>query len=65
MLAEELQLTILVGAGELFEEQASEQSGQDTHGEEESRPAGDPALAVEGETTAGDDAVDMGVMGKA
>lgn len=65
MLAEELQLTILMGAGELFEEQAAEQSGQDTHGEEESRPAGDPALAVEGESTTGDDAVDMGVMGKA
>lgn len=35
MRAEELQLSSLVGAGELFEEQASEQSGQDFHGEEE------------------------------
>ena len=46
MLAEELQLSRLVGAGELFEEQAAEQSGQDFHGEEEAGPARDPTLTI-------------------
>ena len=53
MLAEELKLTGLMDGGELFQEQASEQSGQDSHGEEEAGFAGDPLLAVEGDAPPG------------
>lgn len=64
MLAEELKLTGLMDGGELLQEQASEQSGQDPHGEEEAGSAGDPLLTVEGDSTAGDDTVGMGMMGE-
>ena len=64
MLSEELKLTGLMGADELFAEQSSEQSGQDFHGQEEAGIAGDPLLAVGGDATAGDDTVDMRMMGE-
>ena len=64
MLSEELKLTGLMDGGDLFQEQASEQSGQDRHGQEEAGFAGDPLLAIEGDAATGDDTVDMGMMGE-
>jgi len=64
MLAEELKLTGLMGTDELLQKQASEQSGQDPYGQKETGSAGDPLLTVEGDSTAGDDTVGMGMMGE-
>ncbi len=40
---EEAELADMIGIEKFFEEQAPEQSGEYTHGEEESRSAGDPS----------------------
>ena len=45
--------------GEFFEEAAAEQPREHPHRQEEARLAGDPALTVGGEATAGHDAVHM------
>ncbi len=47
---------------ELIEEDIAESGGEDFDGEEEGRSAGDPAVAIEGQTAAWDDAVQMGVI---
>src|SRR5208337_237883 len=49
---------------EAFEEEAAEQAREDAHGEEEAGPAGDPARPVWRQAAAGDDDVDMGMMGQ-
>src|SRR5438105_4848753 len=59
LVGEELQPPGLVGGGEPFEEQATEQAREHPDGEKEAGPAGDPALAVWRKAAAGDD--DMGV----
>ena len=62
--AEELQAAGGVGGGEHVEKQPAEQSRQDANGQEEARPASDPALAVGGEAAARRDHVDMGMVGE-
>jgi hypothetical protein len=47
---------------ECLEEAAPEQARQDTHGQEEAGPAGDPALTVRRQPATWDDAVHMRVM---
>jgi hypothetical protein len=64
MTAEELQLTGGMSGGELVQEQSSEQPRQHAHREEKIRPASDPAVAVERESTARHDHVDVGMMGE-
>ena len=64
MWTEELKPAGLMGGGELFQEQAPKQSGQDPYWEEEAGFARDPTLAIEGEATTRDDAVHMGMMGQ-
>ena len=44
---------------EVHQKQAAEQSGQDSHGQEESWSTGDPSQAVGGESSAGNYAMDM------
>ena len=64
MIAEELQFSGPVGGGELLQEQASEQSRQYSHGQEEARPARDPAPAVERDAAAGYDHVHVRMVGE-
>ena len=47
-----------------FEEEAAEQARQDAHGQEEGRLAGDPARPVRRQAAAGNDDVDVGMMGE-
>jgi hypothetical protein len=49
---------------QFFEETATEQSREHAHGQEETRPAPNPALAIEREPAAGHDAVYMRMMGQ-
>ena len=46
MITEDLELALAVGRDQPLEEQAPEQAREHPHGQEEARPAGDPALAV-------------------
>jgi hypothetical protein len=46
-----------------FEEEAAEQARQHAHGQEEAWPAGDPARSVRRQAAAGNDDVDVGMMG--
>jgi hypothetical protein len=46
-----------------FEEEPAEQPRQHAHGEEEARPAGDPTTAVRRQAAAGNDDVDVRMMG--
>ena len=48
--------------GEAVEEQAPEQAREHPHRQEEARPAGDPAAAIEGDAAGRHDAVDMRVV---
>ena len=57
ILTEELQPTATMSLMKLFEETAAEQPREHAHRQQESRLAGDPAVAVRGQTTAGHDAV--------
>src|SRR5215813_9739137 len=52
VISEEAEAAGLVRGDELLQEQSSEQAGEHAHGEEESRPAGHPALVVQRDTTA-------------
>jgi len=49
--------------GEAFEEEAAEQARPHAHRQEEAGLAGDPARAVRRQAAAGNDDVDMGMMG--
>jgi len=49
---------------EAIEKQAAEQTRQHAHGQEEARLAGDPARAVRRQAAAGNDDVDMRMMGE-
>ena len=62
VLSEELQPAAAMSLTELFEEAAAEQAREHPHRQEEARLAGDPARAVGGEATAGNDAVHMRMM---
>ncbi|BBB96551.1 hypothetical protein BE61_19820 [Bradyrhizobium elkanii USDA 61] len=62
-IAEEVQGAGVEGDGQPFEEQESEQLGERFGGQEEVRSAGDPARAIERETAARHDAVDVGGLG--
>ena len=64
VFAEELQFTGLVGGAELVQEQAPKQPREHPHGQEEARPAGDPARAIQRDPAPGHDAVHMGVVGQ-
>jgi len=64
MLTEELQLPRPMGLLDCREETSPKQAREDAHRQEEARFAGDPALPVGRQTTAGDDAVHMRVMGQ-
>src|SRR5262249_51946822 len=46
LVGEELQSPGLVGGVQPFEEQATEEPGEDRNGEEKAEPAGDPAVAI-------------------
>ena len=63
VIAEEAQAAGLVGGDELLQEQTAEQAGH-AHGQEESRPARYPALAVGREAAGRHDHVHMRVMGQ-
>ena len=63
-IAEEVQSTGVLQRGEAFEEEPAEQAREDAHREEEASLAGDPARSVRRQATAGNDDVDMGVMGE-
>jgi hypothetical protein len=56
---------LVVGPVQLFDQQGPEPPREDFVGQQVSGTAGDPARAVEGDAAAGDDAVDMGMMGSA
>ena len=64
MIAEEVEAAGVVGRGEPLQEQPPEQPREHAHGQEEARPAGDPALAVEREAAARHDHVHVRVMGE-
>ena len=53
-----------MGGGQLFEDEAAEQTRKHAHGQEEAGPAGHPSPAIERYPAARHDAVDMGVMGE-
>lgn len=61
-LGKEVQALLGVEGEEFIEKQTSEQGGEDFDGDEEVVARGAPSVTVEGETTAGDDAVQMGMM---
>ena len=50
--------------GEAFEKQATKEARQHAHRQEEAGLAGDPACAVRRQSAAGNDDVDMGMMGQ-
>jgi hypothetical protein len=62
-IAEEGQAAGLMQGRESLEKEAAEQAGEDAHGQEETGPAGDPARPVRRQAAAGDDDVDMRMMG--
>jgi hypothetical protein len=59
LVGEELQSPGLVGGVQPFEEQATEEPGEDRNGEEKAEPAGDPALAIGRDAASRDDDVSM------
>ena len=59
LVGEELQSPGLVGGVQPFEEQATEEPGEDRNGEEKAEPAGDPALAIGRDAASRDDDVGM------
>ena len=63
-IAEEGEPTGLIQGCEPFEEEAAKQARQHAHGQEEAGLAGDPARSVRRQAAAGDDDVDMGMMGE-
>ena len=62
--AKELQAPGGMGGDELFQKQPSEQPREHAHRQEEARPAGHPALTVQGNTTARNDHVNVRMMGE-
>jgi hypothetical protein len=48
----------------IIEAEAAEQAREDAHGQEEAGPTGDPARPVRRQTAAGNDDVDMRMMGQ-
>ncbi len=63
-IAEEGQAAGLVERGEAFEKEAAEQARQHAHGQEEAGLAGDPARPVRRQAAAGNDDVDVGMVGE-
>src|SRR5262249_47221690 len=63
VLAEELQLAATMSLIEFFEEATTEQPREHPYREKEAGLAGDPALAVGRESSSGNDAMDMRMMG--
>ena len=63
-IAEEAEFASLEGGFEAVEEQPAEGLRQRVNGEQEVRLAGDPAIAVEGEAAAGDETVNVRVVGE-
>src|ERR1700704_5804908 len=63
MIAEELQAACLMGRDQPLQKQPAEQTREHAHRQEEARPARYPALAVERDTAAGHDHVDVRMMG--
>src|ERR1700730_9587917 len=61
-VAEKGELALLVGYSQKCEKLAAEQTAQDAHGKKEVVPARDPAGAVERDSAARHDAVDVRVM---
>jgi hypothetical protein len=59
LVGEELQSPGLVGGVQPFEEQATEEPGEDRNGEEKAGPAGDPVLPVARQAAARNDDVGM------
>ena len=59
MIAEEVEPACLMGREQLGQDQPAKQTREDLHREQVTWPAGDPTLAVERETSAGHDHVDM------
>ena len=53
-----------MGRRELVQEQASEQPRQHAHGQEEARPAGDPAASIGRKAATRHDAMQVRVMGQ-
>ncbi len=64
MLAIALQATLSMSRIQLFEEHPLEVSRQHAHGQEEAGFAGHPSGSIGGQSAAGDDAMQMGVMGQ-
>jgi len=62
--AEEVQSPVELGGGDQVQDQAAKQPREHPHGQQEARPAGDPACSVQSNPTTGHDAVHMGVMGQ-
>ena len=62
--AEEAELAATEGGFQALEEQAAEGLRQSADGEQKVGFAGDPSPAVEGDAAAGDETMDMGVMGQ-
>ena len=62
MVAEEVQMSGVVGSGQLVEEQAAEEARQYPDRQEEAGPAGYPLLAVRRDAAAWNDDVGMGMM---
>ena len=63
-VAEEGEAAGLVQGCEPFKEEAAEQARQHAHGQEEAGPAGDPAPSVRRQAAAGNDNVDMRMVGE-
>ncbi len=61
-IAVECQATLFKGLPEPGKEEAAIQAGQDAHGQEESGPTCDPLLGIRGQSPAGHDAMEMGMM---
>jgi len=64
LVGEELQAPGLVGGGQPFEEQATEEAREHLDRQEEAGPAGNPVLAVERETAARYDDVGVRMVGQ-
>src|SRR5690348_7947107 len=64
LVGEELQSPGLVGGVQPFEEQTTEEPGEDRNGEEKAEPAGDPALAIGRDAASRDDRSEERRVGK-
>jgi len=64
VFAEAAELAGAMRGAEVLAEQPSEQPREHPHGQEEARPTGHPALTVEGDATAGHDAMQVRMMGQ-